>query len=551
MRSKTKNSPLAERYDFVVVGAGVAGCVLANRLSECGRYSVCLVEAGGSDASFWIQTPLGYGKTFENPKFNWMYTSEASTAMNRRTSYWPRGKVLGGSSAINAMVYTRGHPADYDSWEAQGAIGWGWDEVLPWYLKLEGSSRGTGALRGGDGPLHIADVHRAYHPLCARFIEAAEELGIPRNTDFNAVHQEGVGYYEITAKHGRRMSAARAYLHPARHRKNLSVVSNTLATKILFNEKRAVGITAVKNKAEREIYADRGVILSAGALNSPQLLQLSGVGDATHLSGLGITPVHGNANVGYHLQDHLAYTHYYRCNEPTLNNQLYPWWGKLSAGMQYVFARKGPLAIGVNQAGGFYRSSREQSRPNLQLYFSPLTYSASRKGKQRGAQPDPYPGVLMSVSQCRPQSRGSVLIDSKDPVTAPRIQPNYLRVDADLQELLEGAKFLRQLSKTGALSGLICEETVPGNACASNEQLMDDIRARADTVYHPTSTCKMGSSAADSVLDNRLRVHGLKGLRVVDASAFPSVPSCNTQAPVYMLAERAASLILEEQQADN
>ncbi|MEM8500720.1 MAG: GMC family oxidoreductase N-terminal domain-containing protein [Pseudomonadota bacterium] len=548
MRSNTKNSLVEQRYDFVVVGAGVAGCVLANRLSECGRYSVCVVEAGGSDANFWIQTPLGYGKTFENPDLNWMYTSEASAAMNHRTSYWPRGKVLGGSSAINAMVYTRGHPADYDDWAAQGAVGWNWNEVLPWYLKLENSSRGASAYRGHGGKLHIADVHQAYHPLCKRFIQAASELGLPENSDFNGEHQEGVGYYEITAKRGRRMSAARAYLHPARSRQNVTLLSKTLATRILFNEKQAVGIVAKKDKVERKIYASRSVILSAGAINSPQLLQLSGVGDTNDLSRLGITPIHSNPNVGLHLQDHLAYTHYYRCTEPTLNNQLYPWWGKLSAGIQYLLARKGPLAVGVNQAGGFYRSNRALRRPNLQLYFSPLTYSAPNDDEHRAVKPDPYPGVLMSVSQCRPKSRGKVAIASIDPNAAPKIQPNYLENEADLQELLEGAKFLRDLAGTNALSGLIAEETVPGKACASDKQIQDDIKARADTVYHPTSTCKIGNSAKNSVVDNQLRVHGLNGLRVVDASAFPSVPSCNTQAPVYMLAERAAYLILDDQQ---
>ncbi len=548
MRSqKTQAVSAAERYDFIVVGAGVAGCVLANRLSESGRYTVCLIEAGGNDQHFWIQTPLGYGKTFENPKFNWMYTTERSAAMNNRTSYWPRGKVLGGSSSINAMVYTRGHPCDYDEWEAQGALGWSWNDVLPWYLKLEGSSRGMSSLRGGDGPLYIDDVHHAYHPLCARFIQAATELGVPKNTDFNGQHQEGVGYYEITAKQGRRVSSSRAYLKPARHRKNLTVLCNSQATEILFKERRAVGIKIVKNKMAREIYADRSVILSAGAINSPQLLQQSGVGDSHHLSNLGITAVLNNPNVGRHLQDHLAYTHYYRCNEPTLNNQLYPWWGKLYAGMQYVLARKGPLAIGVNQAGGFYRSNSQRSRPNLQLYFSPLTYSVSNDDERRSAQPDPYPGVLMSVSQCRPKSCGSIRISSRDPDVAPKIEPNYLADDADRQELLEGAKFLRELSRTNALSGLITEETVPGKACASDEQLLADIKARADTVYHPSSTCKMGRCKTDSVVDARLRVHGLQGLRVVDASAFPNVPSCNTQAPVYMLAERAASFILDDQ----
>ncbi len=547
MRSNSHFSSTAEHYDFVVVGAGVAGCVLANRLSECGRYSVCVIEAGGRDNSFWIQTPLGYGKTFENPRLNWMYNSEGSIALNNRKSFWPRGKVLGGSSAINAMVYTRGQPSDYDDWQAQGANGWSWDEVLPWYLKLEGSSRGSSSLRGGDGPLHIADVHQAYHPLCERFLQAATELGLPRTSDFNGEHQEGVGYYEITAKAGRRMSAARAYLHPVRSRKNLRLVNNALAHKVLFQDQRAIGVEFEKNNTQRTIYARRSVVLSAGTINSPQLLQLSGVGSAEHLSRLGIKPVFDNRNVGQHLQDHLAYTHYYRCAEPTLNNVLYPWWGKLYAGVQYLFARRGPLALGVNQAGGFYRSDSTQKRPNLQLYFSPLTYSVSTGGKIRSTRPDPFPGVLLSISQCRPKSRGSIHIDSADPKSAPKIQPNYLSDAADLKELLEGAKYLRCLSKTNALSSLITEETLPGIDCTSDEDLINDIRARADTVFHPTSTCKMGRSAVDSVVDNTLQVHGLKSLRIVDASTFPSVPSCNTQAPVYMLAERAACIILEDQ----
>ncbi|MGI9285888.1 MAG: GMC family oxidoreductase, partial [Pseudomonadales bacterium] len=418
MTSKNKSSVLAE-FDYVIVGAGSAGCVLANRLSADGRYSICILEAGGSDRKFWIQTPLGYGKTFADEKLNWMYTAQPSAGLNGRGSYWPRGKVLGGSSSINAMVYIRGQPEDYNEWAAQGNHGWGWNDVLPYFKKSEHYSKGANEYRGGSGQLYVQDASRHYHPICRRFIAAAGELGLAEIDDFNAADLEGVGMYQIAAKHGRRMSAARAYLRPALMRRNLTLFKNALASKLLFDGHCATGVGFAQQGVLHSVAAKREVIVAAGTVNSPQLLQLSGVGAVSELSGLGIEPVLDNPNVGQHLQDHLAISHYYHATEPTLNNQLRPWWGKLFAGMQYLALRRGPLAIGVNQAGGFFRSSAACARPNLQLYFSPLTYATNSSDGERPIQPDAYPGFLTSISQCRPLSRGHIAIHSSDPHAAP------------------------------------------------------------------------------------------------------------------------------------
>lgn len=543
MAKENKSSTLAE-FDYVIVGAGSAGCVLANRFSADGRYSVCILEAGGSDRKFWIQTPLGYSKTFADEKLNWMYTTQPSEELNGRRSYWPRGKVLGGSSSINAMVYIRGQPEDYNEWAAQGNHGWGWNDVLPYFKKSEQCSNGANEYRGGSGPLYVQDVSRHYHPIRRRFLAAAQELGLAEIDDFNAAQVEGVGSYQIAVKGGRRMSAARAYLRPALQRRNLTLFKNALASKLLFDGRRARGVEFNRKGVLHTVNARCELIVAAGTINSPQLLQLSGVGAASELSGLGIKPVLDNPNVGQHLQDHLAISHFYHATEPTLNNQLRPWWGKLFAGVQYLALRSGPLAIGVNQAGGFIRSSTERTRPNLQLYFSPLTYSTNSSHGERPIQPDAYPGFLNSISQCRPLSRGHITIRSSGPHAAPLISPNYLAIEEDRLEMLEGVRFLRAMAQTKALSGLIRKETIPGSDVAEDEQLLADIYARSDTVYHPTSTCKMGPDLRTAVVDNRLSVHGLQNLRVVDASVFPSVTSGNINAPVIMLAEKAADMIL-------
>ena len=539
----------ATEFDYVIVGAGSAGCVLANRLSENGRHSVCVVEAGGSDRRLWVQMPIGYGKSFFDPRVNWMYQAEPSPAMAQRGSYWPRGKVLGGSSSINAMVYVRGQPGDFDDWAAMGNCGWSWADVLPYFKKMETCSRGGNEYRGDQGPLHVTDASANYHPLNRHFIDAAGELGLPWLQDFNGPDQEGVGFYEITTRGGFRMSAARAYLRPALSRGNLRLLKHTRVSRICFEGRRASGIRCQAIDASgrptgqfSELRARREVILCAGAIGSPQLLQLSGVGPAEILKSQGVDVVQDNPWVGRNLQDHLAITHYYRSKLPTLNQTLNSWVGKLGLGLNYLLFRRGLLSIGVNQAGGFFRSNPQQNRPNLQFYFAPLTYTGSPEGKRPLMHPDRYPAFLNSVSSCRPKSRGYLQIQSSDVDQPPRIYPNYLDHPTDVQELLEGVRFLRKMAQTEALGSIIEEELQPGIARQSNAELIEDIRRRSDTVFHPSGTCKMGN-AGDSVVDNNLCVHNLVGLRVVDASIFPSLTSGNTNAPTLMVAEKAADLI--------
>ncbi|MEP6701894.1 MAG: GMC family oxidoreductase N-terminal domain-containing protein [Betaproteobacteria bacterium] len=533
-------------FDYVIVGAGSAGCVLANRLSASGRFSVMILEAGGSDRRFWLQVPIGYGKSFYNPAVNWMYRTETEPALAGRQGYWPRGKVVGGSSSINAMVFIRGQPGDFDSWANEGNAGWSWRDVLPYFRKLEDSARGPSELRGSGGPLTVTDVRTDLHPLCETFVRAGVEIGLVRNDDFNGVTHEGVGPYEITTRDGRRMSAARAYLHPALKRSNLSLETGAEATRLLFEGTRASGVEYQFHGNCETVHAAREVIVCAGAINSPLLLQRSGIGDAAFLGSLEIPIVLDNPNVGAHLQDHLCIDYSYRSRVPTLNDELRPWHGKLWAGMRYVLSRRGPLALSVNQAGGFVRSRDEVDRPDIQLYFSPLSYLRAPPGVRALMQPDPYPGFLMSAQPCRPRSRGTVQLRSTRDGDAPRIVPNSLAVDGDLEELIDGARLLRRLAAAPALAAVIDSELQPGVRVQSREELIDDIRQRSSSVFHPVGTCRMGSGASNAVVDATLKVHGVAGLRVIDASIFPSITSGNTNAPVIMVAEKGADLVLAD-----
>jgi len=533
-------------YDFIIVGAGSAGCVLANRLSADGRFSVLLLEAGGSDLNFWIWMPIGYGKTFYKPSVNWMYHTEPESALNGRVSYWPRGKVLGGSSSINAMVYIRGQARDFDEWKAMGNPGWGWEDVLPYFRKSETNDRGGDAFRGDSGPVHIATMDRDLHPLCHDFIAAGKELQFPHNPDFNGAGQEGVGTYQNTAKGGMRMSTARAYLRPARHRANLRIETHALAERVLFEGRRAVGLRYRKNGQVVEARARHEVIVSAGAVNSPQLLQLSGIGPGALLAAKGVEVVHALDGVGRNLQDHLGLDYLYRSRVPTLNNQLYPWYGKLWHGLRYVLTRRGPLSLGVNQAGGFVRSRPGLAHPNMQLFFSPVSYTKAPPGKRPLMNPDPFPGFLLGLQPTRPTSRGHLEIRSADPSEAPAIHPNYLATDIDIQEMLEGARLMRRFAEAPSLARLIEAELLPGPHVRSEDDLIADIRNRAGTVFHPVSTCRMGPDASRDVVDARLRVHGMGGLRVVDASIFPTLTSGNTNAPAIMVGEKGAEMILQD-----
>lgn len=533
-------------FDFIVVGAGSAGCVLANRLTENGKYTVLLLEAGGSDNHPWILMPIGYGKAFYRSSINWMYMTEPNPGLDDRVSYWPRGKVMGGSSSINAMVYVRGQKSDFDGWRDMGNPGWGWDGVLPYFRKMETNDSGADAYRGGDGPLHVSTVASDHHPLCQTFIEAGSQLQLPHNRDFNGASLEGLGSYQITMKNGMRMSASRAYIRPAARRPNLSIEKKAHVTKVLFEGKRACGVRFVQSGQEKSVSARREVILAAGAINSPQLLQLSGIGPAELLNSKGIDVLHAAEGVGRNLQDHLCIDYLFRSKVPTLNNQLYPWWGKLLQGMRYVLTRGGPLSLSLNQAGGFVRSRPELDDPNIQLFFSPVSYTKAPPGKRPLMNPDPFPGFLLSGQPTRPTSRGYLAIRSADPFAAPEIHPNYLATDQDLQELLETSKLLRRFSDTPALASVIDAEIAPGPDVRTDEELMADIRARASTVFHPVGTCRMGPDRQVDVVDARLRVHGLEGIRIADASIFPTLTSGNTNAPAIMVGEKAADLIIED-----
>ncbi len=531
-------------YDYIVVGAGSAGAVLANRLTASGRYKVLLLEAGGDDRRFWLQVPIGYGKSFYDAAVNWMYMTEPVETAGGRASYWPRGKVLGGSSSINAMVYVRGQAEDYEDWRAAGNPGWGWDDVLPAFKRLESHAWGESAFHGGSGPLHIEVPSRDLHPTCARYIEACEEAGLAYNHDFNGDAQEGVGTYHITVRNGLRMSAARAYLWPARNRGNLEIETHAHVSRLLFEGTRAVGVEYTRNGKARIARAGGEVILSAGAVNSPQLLLQSGVGPAAELSALGIDVVHDSPAVGHHLQDHYGVDHVYRSVVPTLNNQLYPWWGKLWAGMKYILARRGPLALSLNQGGGFFRTRPALTRPNMQLYFSPLSYLKAPPGVRPLMNPDPYPAFQIGISQCRPTSRGYLRLKSPDPLTPPEIQPNYLSTAFDLQENLEAVKFLRTLAGTPTMKSLIDLEIEPGPDAVDDNALTAHFRERGGTVFHPSCTCRMGPDPRENVVDAALKVHGLEGIRVADASIFPTLTSGNTNAPSIMVGEKASEIVL-------
>jgi choline dehydrogenase len=533
-------------YDYIIVGAGSAGCVLANRLTANGRHRVLLLEAGPSDLRFWVQVPIGYGKTFYDPRVNWMYRTEPIDGLGARINYFPRGKVLGGSSSINAMVYARGQPGDFDDWAAMGNPGWGWEDVLPLYKRMEDHELGAGPFHGAGGPLHVSMIDGAVHPLTHVYLKAGQEAGLRFNPDLNGETIEGVGLYQINTRDGFRMSAARAYLRPARKRPNLRIATEALATRILFEGKRAVGISYEQRGHVREARAGREVILAGGSINSPQLLQLSGIGPQDVLRSCGIDVLHHSAAVGRNLQDHLCFDHVYRSKAPSLNEALYPWWGKVWAGLHYVLTRKGPLSLSLNQGGGFFRSQPDSERPDIQLYFSPLTYEKSPPGVRALMRPDPFPGFIASVSPCRPTSRGHLQIRSADPHEPPAIHPNYLSTNHDVDELLSGARFLRRLAATPSMAAIIAEELKPGPSVQGDEERIADLRARSYSVFHPVSTCRMGPDPALSVVDHRLRAHGLGHLRVIDASIFPTVTSGNTNAPAIMVGEKGAGLVLAD-----
>lgn len=533
-------------FDIIIVGAGSAGCVLANRLSASGTLRVLLLEAGGSDRRFMIRMPIGYGHSFYNPKVNWRFETGPQETLGGRTSYWPRGKVLGGSSSINAMVFVRGQREDFDDWKAAGNPGWGWDDVLPHFKAIESFERGADDWRGGSGELAVTDMTPSVHPLCHDWLDATEEAGMRRTPDYNGAAEEGTSVYQITARKGVRASTATAFLRPAMGRPNLKVITGALARRVLFEGNRAVG---VEYEAEGQIQtarARREVVLSAGAVQTPMLLQHSGVGPGEVLRRFGNAVVKDIPGVGRNLQDHLGIDYLFRSKVPTLNSQLRPWLGRIMLGMRYVLFRNGPLSLSVNQAGGFVRSRPGLDRVDQQLYFSPVSYSKPKPGVRRLTMPDPFPGFFIGVQPCRPESRGRIEISAADPHAAPLIEPNYLASQNDIDQMLDGVRLVRRISEQPAIAKYIETEMQPGRDVHSEEALIADIRARSGSVFHASCTCRMGPDPARDVVDARLRVHGMEGLRVIDASVFPNVTSGNINAPTIMVAQKGAAMMLED-----
>jgi choline dehydrogenase len=529
----------ADSFDYVIVGAGTAGCVLANRLTASGRHRVLLLEAGGNDRHIWIHIPLGYGKLFTNRKVNWLYTSEPEPELNNRRIIQPRGKVLGGSSSINGLLYIRGQPADFDHWRQLGNSGWSFEDVLPYFRRAEDQQRGEDALHGVGGPLAVSDVCEP-HPLCEAFIEAAQQASFPRNDDFNGPTQEGAGYFQLTARRGRRWSTAVGYLRPARRRRNLAVVSNALASRILFSGRRAVGIEYRRGDTAHVAHANAEVIVAGGTFNSPQLLQLSGLGPAALLQSLGIDVIADMPGVGAELQDHLQVRMQYRCTERiTMNDVIHSWRHRTGAGLRYILFRRGLLAIGAGYAGGFFRTSPLAATPDVQVHF--IIFSADTAGATLHS----FPGFIASVCQLRPESRGFVRITSTDPRQPPAIQPRYLSSQSDRDTVVAGMKLLRQIMQQPTMRRYIAEERAPDPRCTSDAELLAFARATGTTVFHPTSTCRMGSDPT-AVVDERLRVRGVERLRVVDGSIMPTVVSGNTNAAIVTIAEKGADMILQD-----
>lgn len=527
------------KYDYVIVGAGSAGCALANRLSESGQYSVLLLEAGPADRNLWIHIPIGYGKTMFNPKYNWQFYTDPEPNLNGRKMYWPRGRTLGGSSSINGLVYVRGQAEDYDHWAALGNQGWSWRDVLPYFIKAETNVGIGGAYHGSSGPLHVSPI-KEKHELVEAFIAGAGELGIPYNGDFNGATQEGVGYYQLTSRNGLRCSTAVGYLKPARKRSNLVVETEAFASRILFAGNTATGVRYRQRGTECTVYAEKEVILCAGAIQSPQLLQLSGVGPADLLKRFNIPVIANSPGVGQNLQDHLQVRIIFKCAKPiTTNDDLQSSWRQMKMGLKYLLFRKGPLAIGIQLGGLFTRAMKDAKTPDIQFHFGTISADMT------AGKPHTFSGFTMSMCQLRPTSRGSIQIKSTDVSVPPEMKPNYFATEHDQQVMVAGVKVARKLAKTLSMAPYITEEYRPGSATQSDDDILAFIRSSATTIFHPVGTCKMGDDA-QAVVDDRLRVRGTRHLRVVDASIMPTLISGNTNAPAIMIGEKGAEMILAD-----
>ncbi len=530
------------RFDYVIVGAGSAGCVLANRLSADAGTRVLLLEAGGKDNYIWIHIPIGYLYTQNNPRTDWCFKTEAEERLGGRALSYPRGRVLGGSSSINGMIYMRGQARDYDGWRQLGNRGWGWEEVLPYFKKSEDHFAGADAFHGAGGEWRVEPMRLSWEILDA-FRAAAAEAGIPATEDFNRGDNEGCGYFEVNQKRGVRWNTAKAFLKPVKERANLLVLTGAEASRIRFEGKRATGVAFSYKGAEAYAAAEGEVILAAGAIGSPQLLELSGVGPASLLRELGIPLLHALPGVGENLQDHLQIRTVYKVgNTKTLNESANSLWGRAFMALQYALLKRGPLTMAPSQLGAFARSDPSRETPNLEYHVQPLSLD------KFGEPLHPFPAFTASVCNLRPESRGSVRIRSADPKAHPAIRPNYLSALADRRVAADAIRLTRRICAQPALQRFAPEEFRPGLEVKSDEELARAAGEIGTTIFHPVGTCKMGSDG-EAVVDERLRVLGLEGLRVADASIMPAITSGNTNAPAIMIAEKGAAMIREERKS--
>lgn len=531
---------LSLEYDFVVVGAGSAGCALANRLSEDSRYSVAVVEAGGKDSSPWIHIPVGYFKTMGNPNTDWKYHTEPDPGLNGRSIPWPRGKVLGGSSSINGLLYVRGQAEDFDGWRQLGNAGWAWEDVLPYFKRAESWEQQTGEDRGKDGPLKVSPT-RLTRQVVDAWIESAVNAGYPLNEDYNDGDQEGVGYFQLTASQGRRCSSAVAYLRPAKNRANLDVITNAQAKRLVMDGKKVTGIEVIRDNKVETIKAKREVVLSSGSIGSPQILMCSGIGEASELKQHGIEVVEALKGVGKNLQDHLQARPVFKVNVPTINTEVGNIFKQAMIGVQYALTRSGPMTMAASLGTGFLKTRPELSTPDIQFHIQPFSADSPAEGAHK------FSAFTASVLQMRPESAGHLELTSADIRDYPKIHPNYLSTKLDCDTIVEGIRIARNIARQEPLKSIITESHSPKDNIDNDDYdaLLNWARDTSTTIYHPTGTCKMGNDPM-AVVDERLRVHGIDGLRVADCSIMPIITSGNTNAPAIMIGEKCSAMMLED-----
>jgi len=527
-------------FDYVIVGAGSAGCAIANRLSARSDVSVALLEAGGPDRSPWIHIPVGYFKTMGNPAMDWCYKTEPDPGLNGRSIAWPRGKVLGGSSSINGLLYVRGQPQDFDQWRQLGNTGWSWDDVLPYFKRAENWEGASADERGVDGPLNVSE-NQVNRPIVDAWVAAAEAAGFPRNFDYNRENQEGVGYFQMTMKNGRRCSSAAAYLKPVRHRRNLTILTRAHTEKLCIDAGRVTGVRCQINGKARLISARREVILSAGSIGSPQILMLSGIGDAAELQSHNIDVVRHLPGVGNNLQDHLQARPVFKCNASTINTETRNIFQLAGIALHYAMNRSGPMAMAASLGTGFLKTRPELETPDIQFHIQPFSADNPADGSHK------FSAFTASVLQLRPESTGRIALKSSSAYDYPAIYPNYLATKTDCDTLVAGIKIAREICDHAPLKDLVTEEYAPGADVPRDDDaaILDWARSTSTTIYHPTGTCKMGQDKM-AVVDCRLRVHGVSGLRVADASIMPVITSGNTNAPTIMIGEKLAAMVLED-----